>query len=304
MSEYDATLLEQLEDTEGENEILSLEVERLTGELERIQENAEKKQRQVIAQLVELFPKQKDLSPEAYGAWLAKKVRDLQSDVSQVRRDNQNGYIDVLISNNAAQMYHGDDDGMPDPTDRLSYEAWMRNGMKIRRDAPMKNVYRITKDDLVKEYFTLAEMLRRFFKQRAYNPNNYSEESDEMLYRMAEQNRMSLFKTWLGVQSGYKPPSQRASYDNSIYLSCTPAGRDDCERVLTVLKRNVAKKKEDKKKKNLDWDDEYYSAMRMLANTKMPLSKKKAYSMLDMNPEELKKMWKYLEDDYKQDKTP
>lgn len=291
---YDATLLEQLEDTEGENEILSLEVERLTAELERIQENTEKQQRQVIAQLIELFPTQKGLSPEAYGAWLAKKVRDLQSDVSQVRRDSQNGYIDVIITQKATQMYKGDENGMPDPTDRMSYDSWMRNGMKIRNDAPMKNVYRTTKDDLVREYFGLCEMVRLLARQRS---NSYSGDQD-MLWRIAEQNRMPMFKAWLGIHepAHRQMPSFKAG-DNAIYLQCTPAGREDCEKVLTVLKRAVAKKKE-KKKSDISWDDSFYYMTHapQMKKLKTKSSPNRNGIIFDHSHEALEKFWKMLEE--------
>ena len=304
MSTYDATLLEQLEDTEGENEVLSLEVERLTAELERIQEDKEKQQHQVIAQLVELFPKQKDLSPEAYGAWLAKKVRDLQSDASQARRDNQNGYIDIVITQKATQMYRGDENGMPDPSDRMSYDEWMRNGMKVRHDAPMKNVFRTTKDDLVREYFTLCEFVKKFAAHKSFNTATYSSnDGTEMLWQIAEQQRMPLFKSWLGVNSpALKTMYQRKADDNSLYLMCTPAGREDCERVLTVLKRAVAKRKEKKNEQNLKWDDSFY-LMTHTPTLKMLKTKRSTPNrngiIFDNNVEAMEKFFKMLEEDEK-----
>ena len=242
---YDATLLEQLEDTEGENEILSLEVERLTNLVDTIQAEAERKQEEAMQQLFALFPKPADLSSNGYAAYIAQKIRSLQNDTNRLRQDAAGGYIDVMISKHATQMYKGDQDGMPDPTDRMSYDAWMRNGMKYRQQEPMKNVYRITRDDLVKEFFKISELLVRVMKQSGYNNHTYSNDGDEMLWNMADQSGLSLFRAWLGVQQGRdaRPARSMSSLAdrNSIYLQCTPAGRDDCEKVLTVLKRHSKK---------------------------------------------------------------
>lgn len=249
---YDATLLEQLEDTEGENEILSLEVERLTNQLEAIQAKHDKEQMAVIEQLANLFPTQHGLTPEQYGAWLAKKVRDL-------RDDHKNGYIDVIINERATQMYHGDKNGMPDPSDRASYDQWMRNGMRTYYDAPMKNVYRTTRDDLVKEFFDLCELLKYFAKQRGANYNAMQNDYVESLYTVAEQRRLKLFKCWLAVQQDtktYRAPS-KPSYDpkTTLMLNCTAAGREDCERALTILKRHAAKRKGKKDYSDLDLEE-------------------------------------------------
>lgn len=249
MSDYNDTLLEQLEDAEGENEVLSLEVERLTRQVEMLEGSRNSDLNKFLERVAQALgvSRNKFEDPGQMSAYLAQRARSVTDELAGIKSRATNDTIDILVTPAAQRMYKGDKDGNPDPTDRYSYDEWMRRAGNLsikEMNTDPGSVYRIKREDLVREYFVLCELVAQMHKkQAAMNANTMTVDNDA-LWQRADSSRLDLFKQWLKVNSLKRTKTPFENKDNNIYLTSTPSNRDSFDLVYSMLERAAAKKKQ------------------------------------------------------------